>query len=361
MIAPRRPPPSRLVRVRWRPLPAARGLRRRTPRAGAGWVPVGLRWRRVARPVSGAAAPLPPRAANHRPRDPRPGWRTRTLLLPAAPAPGRNDAPRGLPGARGAAGQALRGEAGRHGAMLYRAGLRPQLQAPSYLPPAQSPPPVRQLLVPAMPAAMPGARVAAARLEWMHRPQATAAGPVPQRAPGRAATPVRQRAPVSPLVRWRSPAETFRPGSVRIAGTAPRAQALALPAGGASQRVETGVIHAAARIDRRVRTHGPVVAPRAAAAIVRALARRAELVWRTAAASAESGAAATPGMALRHSASREHADTPGAAASWPATSFTAGAPAAPAMLDAAATERLVEDVLRRAEQRLRIERERRGL
>lgn len=350
MIKPRRPLPSRLIPRRLRPLPVARGLRRHAPADTRDWQPVGIRWRRVAAPrsagaaggrmaarsLAAAGAPVPARRAP--PAYPRIAPRVGAVTLPSR-APGSASplqAP-GVTGDRGATGQ--QGRPGAPGAAprighhwqrhsIVRATMSP-IAAP--LPPSArapgdkrpGPPPL-----PATPARHPDRQLRALpeRID-AGSAKATARAISPAWRSTAARRAIHATAPAPAITGWRPPRPTAKFGPYNAA-----------PGG------EAGIGWSA---------------PRRARPSAAALAMRAELVWRDPA----PGSHTVAGADAVDRPSRDAPVTPAKPAAPPVATTTAPSRAAahPVQLDAATTERLVEDVLRRAEQRLRIERERRGL
>ncbi|MEO7497224.1 MAG: hypothetical protein ABIT83_24500 [Massilia sp.] len=336
MITPRRPLPARLIRKRFRPLPAARGLRRRSPDDNDQWQPVGLRWRRV------AARPVPARIApRHAPqRIERTTLRERTRVLPsrsaAMVAPMRLPSLPGQPGSSGRAGRP--GAPGAPSRIEHRWGSRTIVRATT------------QPVATMFPARRQGPGAAALS---QSPPAKTFAGGLANESPAR---PKHIEQGFKAALPRRAAALAWQAKPVRRAITATGA-----PSARAGQHRIAPPLNF--NTDRTV--PAPIVkldwfAPRASQPTAAALARqamRAELVWR-AGTPRPASASAPIGQPLHDAPTAVTVPGPSA------TAFTMppNRPApAPIQLDAALTERLVEDVLRRAEQRLRIERERRGL
>ena len=349
MIKPRRPLPSRLIRRRLRPLPVARGLRRRVPGDTQDWQPVGIRWRRLAAPrsaaaagarmaarsIPAAAAPIPAQWALVADRI---APRGRAMTLPSrVPGIAASLKALGVAGERGANGQP--GQPGAPGAARridHHWQSRPIVRATA------------QAIAAAMP---PSSRAPAATRPGALPPPASAARQADRQLrarPERIDAGSANAAPRAISFAWRSTA-------------ARRAMAMTAPASAATGRRRQptamfGPYHAAPGGDV-VGLDWPVPQrARPTAASLAALAMRAELVWRAPA----PGSRNVTEPAVVDRPSRDAPGMPAGPAA-PSIATTTAPPARPVQLDVATTERLVEDVLRRAEQRLRIERERRGL
>jgi hypothetical protein len=405
MIAPRRAPRSRVLKIRPRPLRRARGIPRRGQRDDAGWRPVGLRWRRLLAagapragrmtPVRGAAIVARPaarrHAAAHAPRNRPAGMLDPRRARSAASGrmvPMRASA--ALPRVQGAQAYAVpsatmlrRAVAGGH----VLAVQRPALAGPVLARARGATSAVRHAPGRALPS--PPARAAP-------RAGGAVAAPVPHAAERRPAPADRR------LRRTGAVQDTNRPahdaGMARARGSmaglaagAQRSPARAAPAGTVRR---APLCLRPARVGRAPRTHLPSPSPRArpaAAADTRAglpvatawarpmppspgggagaatgaatLALRTDMAWRATAPDPGQPAGGATSGAPAHAVTGPAGALPGLPAPGAAAPSLAQPGRAPAgaPLDPALVERLVDDVLRRAEQRLRTDRERRGL